>query len=133
MAKDDQKQHQPPGDAVQDEEEIKRRVLRDHNLPTGGEFPFVPPKHWRPNQPLRKNSKGEYIDSKGRRWRKGPSRTEGEDWEWDVQLPNGDHLNIDWGGNVTHPRPKADRPKGHSHRGLGGKGKPIKKQKGRKK
>jgi hypothetical protein len=75
------------------------------------------------DQPLRKNSKGEYIDLKARRWRKGPSRAEGEGWEWDVQLPNGDHLNIDWGGNLTHPKPKARRPGGTSHRGLGGKGK----------
>lgn len=130
MAKHEEKPLQPADDAVQDEEELKRQVLSDHNLPTGGGFPFVPPRHWRSNQPLRKNSNGEYIDSKGRRWRKGPSRTEAEDWEWDVQLPNGDHLNIDWGGNVTHPRPKIQVPKGQTHRGLGGKPKRAKELKG---
>jgi hypothetical protein len=84
VAKDDQRRLQPLEVETQDEEELKSQVLRDHNLPTGGGFPFVPPKHWRPNQPLRKNSKGEYIDSKAQRWRKGPSRTEGQGWEWDV-------------------------------------------------
>ena len=58
---------------------------------------------------------------------KGPTRTEGEHWEWDVQLPNGEHLNIDWGGNITHPKP--DRRPGRPSRGLGGKG--IGKRKGK--
>jgi hypothetical protein len=105
------------------EEELKRQVLRQHNLPTGGAFPFIPPKHWRSHQSVRKNSKGEYIDIKGRCWRKGASRTEEESWEWDVQLPNGDHLNIDWAGNITHPKPKTQTPGTRAHRGLGGKGK----------
>lgn len=105
------------------EEELKRQVLHEHHLPTHGDYPYVPPKNWQPHQPPRKNSKGEYIDSKGRRWHKGPTRTEGEDWEWDVQLPNGDHLNIDWGGNITHPKPSSPRQRGQGHRGLGGKGK----------
>jgi hypothetical protein len=50
------------------EDEAALRVLREHHLPTAGAFPFVPPKNWRAHQPLRRNSKGEYIDLKGRRW-----------------------------------------------------------------
>jgi hypothetical protein len=131
VAKDDQEQLQAAEDPSEDQEELTKRVLRQHNLPTGGDFPFIPPKYWRPHQPLRKNSKGAYIDSKARRWRKGPTRTKGEGWEWDVQLPNGDHLNIDWGGNITHPKPKANRTKDQPHRGLGGKRKQTKKQRHR--
>lgn len=116
--------HSPSsGKTDQGEQDLKRQILRHHNLPTGGSFPFIPPKNWRPHQPLRKNSRGQFIDIKGRLWQKGPTRTEGEEWEWDVQLPNEDHLNIDWSGNITHPRPKAQSPKRPGHRGLGGKGK----------
>ena len=133
MANDDPAELQSDEKAIHDEEELKRQIVRKHNLPTWGEFPFIPPKNWRPNQPLRKNSKGDYIDLKGRLWRKGPTRTEGEDWEWDVQLPNSDHLNIDWGGNITHPKPKGERQGGQSHRGLGGKAKRKKHRRRRRK
>ena len=123
MAADDLQQPQNNEGAAQHEDDPQKRVLREHHLPIEGAFPYVPPKNWRPHQPPRKNSKGEYLDIKGRRWRKGPPRTEGETWEWDVQLPNGEHLNIDWGGNITHPQPKGRRTSGQAHRGLGGKGK----------
>ncbi|HUB27234.1 MAG TPA: polymorphic toxin type 17 domain-containing protein [Tepidisphaeraceae bacterium] len=123
MTKGDAEQPQSSRSTINDEEELKRVVLHQHHLPTGGEFPFVPPKQWWSHQPLPKNSKGEYIDIKYQRWRKGPSRTEGETWEWDVQLLNNDHLNIDWSGNITHPKPKAQLSRRQRHRGLGGKGK----------
>ena len=123
MGPTDPQPRQPLQRTPEDDEAARSRVLREHHLPVGGDFPFIPPKNWRAHQPLRKNRQGEYIDLKARRWRKGPTRTQTEAWEWDVQLTNGDHLNIDWEGNVTHPKPKG-RPKTKpSHRGLGGKGK----------
>ncbi len=123
MSQDDPADIEPVKEPIQDAEELTHQVLRQANLPTGGSYPFIPPKYWRTHQPLRKNSKGEFIDVRGRRWRKGPTRTEGETWEWDVQLPNGDHLNIDWSGNITHPKPSYPRSKGQRSAGLGGKAK----------
>jgi hypothetical protein len=95
-------------------------VLRTLNLPTGGEFPFVPPKRWHPNQPLHGPSTGGYYDNKGRLWRKGRSVTPGQHFEWDVQLPGGGHKNVDWTGRITHPRRPDSKPKKNPE---GGKGK----------
>ena len=83
-------------------------VLRNLNLPTDGDVPFVPPNGWHPTQPL-PTRRGGYIDRKGRIWTKGRSITPGQHFEWDVQLPHGDHLNVDWGGTITHP--KHSKPK----------------------
>jgi hypothetical protein len=81
-------------------------VLKRHNLPRGGHVPFVPPKYWNPSQPLHKGGQHGFIDGKGREWTKGPTRTPGQHFEWDVQLPDGGHLNVDWDGNITHPKAK---------------------------
>lgn len=57
-----------------------------------------------------------YVDKFGNVWSKGPSRTKGEAFEWDVQLtetkggqfkrfglsPDGKHLNVSLEGRVTH-------------------------------
>lgn len=80
----------------------KDEVLRRLRLPTAGDVPFEPPKKWNPTEPLPKGPQDGYIDRKGREWVKGPTRTAGEDWEWDVQLLKGGHINIDWSGRVTH-------------------------------
>ncbi len=80
----------------------KEEVLRRLRLPIGGDVPFEPPNNWYPTEPLPKGPKKGYVDKKGREWTKGPTRTSGQDWEWDVQLPDGGHLNIDWDGTVTH-------------------------------
>src|SRR5437016_1357955 len=84
-------------------------VLRRLNLPTGGEFPFIPPRRWHPTEPLHGPSTGGYYDRQGRLWQKGRSVTAGQYFEWDVQLPEGGHVNVDWSGRVTHPRPKPRR------------------------
>jgi hypothetical protein len=34
--------------------------------------------------------------------RTGPSRTAGQPFEWDVQLPDGRHLNVSLHGEITH-------------------------------
>lgn len=75
----------------------KEAVLRSLNLPTSGEFPFVPPKNWHPIQPLPRGQRGGYLDRKFREWIKGRSITPG-------QLPK-THINVDWSGRITHPRP----------------------------
>jgi putative RNase toxin 17 of polymorphic toxin system len=87
----------------------EQQVVLALNLPFRGECPFVPPKRWRANQPLHGSSTGGYFDLKGRLWKKGRSVTPGQHFEWDVQIPGGSHLNVDWTGRITHPRPTAER------------------------
>ena len=81
------------------------------NLPTDGPIPFVPPKNWDVTNPTRGKNHG-FIDAYGNEWTKGPSRTPGEPFEWDVQLRgqsglthmtrDGSHLNVSMTGRVTH-------------------------------
>jgi hypothetical protein len=105
----------PAGEAreVSDENEERltpeQEVLRALQLPFRGEFPFVPPKRWSAAQPLHGPSSGGYFDIKGRLWKKGRSVTAGQYFEWDVQLPGGSHVNVDWTGRITHPRPKSSK------------------------
>ncbi|SFN47454.1 filamentous hemagglutinin [Xenorhabdus japonica] len=63
--------------------------------------------------PLPKKDGG-YLDRFGNVWTKGPSRTAGESFEWDIQLSktgrkqigwvtrDGSHANISLKGEVTH-------------------------------
>jgi filamentous hemagglutinin len=80
-------------------------VLKKHLLPSSGPERFVPPKNWHPSQPLHRGAQKGFMDDKGREYKKGPPRTPGQHFEWDVQLPGGGHLNVDWDGNITHPKP----------------------------
>lgn len=92
----------------------KDEVLDKLRLPHGGvPFGFEPRKTWRPGEPMRlsREHRG-YVDAKDNVWRKGPSRTKGEPFEWDVQLAEGSgwtslskdgkHLNIDLRGRISH-------------------------------
>ncbi len=81
-------------------------------LPTEGKIRYVPPK----NSPvsLPRTSTGGYLDKFGNIWQKGPSRTVGELFEWDVQLSkrgqrilgwlsrDGKHINVSLKGRLTH-------------------------------
>jgi len=83
-------------------------------LPDRGKIRFCPPKNWSPGQNLPKGPKGGFKDRFGNEWVKGPSRTNGEGHEWDVQIgPNctrgmrweskdGKHVNVSQNGEVTH-------------------------------
>jgi hypothetical protein len=63
--------------------------------------------------PLPKKGNG-YVDRFGNVWQKGPSRTPGEPFEWDVQLSNTgksqigeatrdkSHTNVSMNGKITH-------------------------------
>ena len=81
--------------------EILAAIRRLH-LPTAGQVPFVPRKNWRPSQPMPRGPQNGFIDRQGREWVKGPSRTSGEAFEWDVQLFDGTHLNVSLTGTITH-------------------------------
>jgi len=89
-------------------------VLRTAGLPTRSHWRYVPPKGWSPTQPLPKGGQNGYLDKWDNEWTRGPSRTKGEAFEWDVQLskhatkdfvarsPDGAHVNVSLKGVITH-------------------------------
>jgi len=91
------------------------QVLASLHLPTTG-VAFEPPKNWFATQPLPRGPQNGYVDRHGREWVRGPSRTAGEHFEWDVQLPRGGHLNVDWGGTITHPKPAKSGKAASTHK-----------------
>ena len=65
---------------------VKAR-LKAAQLPYEGRIRFIPPKGYDPADPLYKGPGGiGYKDKFGNIWKKGPSRTKGQPFEWDVQL-----------------------------------------------
>jgi hypothetical protein len=89
-------------------------LLKDAQLPTSGRIRFVPPKNTSVNSGLLRGKNKGYIDRFGNEWVKGPSRTEGQPFEWDVQLSktgkakvgwlsrDASHLNVSLDGEITH-------------------------------
>lgn len=83
-------------------------------LPNEGKIRYVPPKGYEASMPLPRGQNNGYIDRFGNEWVKGPSRTEGQPFEWDVQLSrqgrnqlgwatrDGSHLNVSLDGKITH-------------------------------
>jgi hypothetical protein len=92
-------------------------VLRKYRLPTGGEYPFLPPKGWHPTMPLWPGGDRGFVDLNGNLWKRGRSITPGEAFEWDVQLGGAGHLNVDLGGNVSHGQGKEVGKKSRSRSG----------------
>lgn len=91
-----------------------KTILKERMLPTTGKIRYIPPAYWTPSQPLPRTGNGGYIDKFGNVWSKGPSRTAGQPFEWDVNLSNtgkaqlewasrdGSHLNVSLDGKITH-------------------------------
>ncbi|MFZ5759522.1 MAG: polymorphic toxin type 17 domain-containing protein [Thermodesulfobacteriota bacterium] len=82
----------------------KRAPIKKAQLPTNceGKVRYVPPENWHPSEPLPRGPGGGYKDKFGNEWTKGPSRTKGQPFEWDVQRPDGSHWNVSLDGKVTH-------------------------------
>lgn len=88
--------------------------IKHVELPTQGKIRYVPPESYNPSSPLPRGPNNGYIDKFGNEWTKGPSRTQGQAFEWDVQLSkqgrsqlgwatrDGSHLNISLDGKITH-------------------------------
>lgn len=88
------------------------KAAKKAQLPTKGKVRYVPPKNAGNNLPRTAN--GGYVDKFNNVWQKGPSRTIGEAFEWDVQLSrqgknmlgwlsrDGAHLNVSLRGIITH-------------------------------
>lgn len=90
-----------------------KAMLKNLKLPITGKIRFIP----RATDKLSRNilrKEGGLVDKFGNIWKKGPSRTSGEAFEWDVQLSakgkamlghlsrDGKHLNVSLGGKITH-------------------------------
>ncbi|MBE5298584.1 DUF637 domain-containing protein [Serratia marcescens] len=92
---------------------IKGR-MKHVQLPNEGKIRFVPDSNYKPTNPLPRGPNKGYIDKFGNEWTKGPSRTKGQEFEWDVQLSptgkaqlgwasrDGKHLNVSLDGKITH-------------------------------
>lgn len=86
--------------------------IKAAQLPHRGSIRYVPPK-LHPGQLLPRGTRGGYIDRFDNLWVRGPSRTAGDPFEWDVQLSrtgramvgwlsrDGKHLNVSLRGWVT--------------------------------
>ena len=95
------------------EHTIKSR-LKDQQLPNEGKIRFVPDNNYNPLEPLPKGPNHGFYDKFGNEWKKGPSRTKDEPFEWDVQLSrtgkaqlghlskNGKTINVSLKGKITH-------------------------------
>lgn len=92
---------------------IKGRV-KAAKLPTEGKIRFVPREDYDSYNHLPRGPNNGYYDRFGNEWVKGPSRTPGEPFEWDVQLSelgkihlgwasrDGKHINVSLKGEITH-------------------------------
>ena len=88
--------------------------LKAVELPTKGKIRFIPDKSYNPSRPLERGDQKGYLDKFGNEWVKGPSRTQGQTFEWDVQLSrkgksnldwlsrDGEHINVSLDGKITH-------------------------------
>ena len=93
---------------------VKSRIQREM-LPQEGRIRFIPDKHYDPSNrlPIDTVTKG-FKDKFDNIWTKGPSRTPGEAFEWDVQLSesgklqlgwlsrDGKYINVSLKGRITH-------------------------------
>lgn len=70
--------------------------LKTAGLPHKGKLRYVPPKGYSPSSDLPRGPQGGYIDRKMNEWVKGPSRTQGDSFEWDVQLSRQGKSSIGW-------------------------------------
>ncbi|MEU9974093.1 polymorphic toxin type 17 domain-containing protein [Streptomyces sp. NPDC051014] len=89
-------------------------LIKKAQLPFRGRIRYVPPAGTSVSAGLPRAPRGGFIDKFGNIWVKGPSRTPGEAFEWDVQLSrqgraqlgwasrDGSHLNVSLNGRITH-------------------------------
>ncbi|WP_350030285.1 polymorphic toxin type 17 domain-containing protein [Pseudomonas sp. HR1] len=104
----------PSGTAGSAKQWSSKARLKYVGLPTQGRIRYVPPSGYNPCQPLPRGPNNGCLDKFGNEWAKGLSRTEGQPFEWDVQLSrqgkaqlgwatrDGFHLNISLDGKITH-------------------------------
>lgn len=104
----------PDWDPDEEKEWTLKSRLKDKKLPITGKLRFIPDAKYNPSNQLRRGPNNGYMDKFGNEWTKGPSRTPGEPFEWDVQLSEqgkrqlgwasrkGNHVNVSLNGKITH-------------------------------
>ena len=104
----------PPGSVGSDKVWTKTARIKDAELPRQGRIRYIPPSNWDGTAPIPRDPNKGYLDKFGNEWTKGPSRTAGQAFEWDVQLSpkgksqigwtsrDGSHVNVSLDGKVTH-------------------------------
>lgn len=60
--------------------------IKHVELSTKGKIRLVPDSNYSPSKSLPRGPNNGYLDKFGNEWVKGPSRTAGQAFEWDVQL-----------------------------------------------
>ncbi len=92
---------------------IKSRIQKEM-LPQEGRIRFIPDSKYNPSIILDRGVNNGILDKFGNEWTKGPSRTLGEAFEWDVVLSkqgklqlgwlskDGKHINVSLKGRITH-------------------------------
>ena len=92
---------------------IKSR-MKAAQLPNEGRVRYIPPKFYKPSMKLPHEGNIGFKDRFNNIWKKGPSRTPGESFEWDVTLSESgkkqfkwlvgdkEHLNVSLKGRITH-------------------------------
>jgi RHS repeat-associated protein len=76
-------------------------ILNGKGLPSRGDYTFEPPKRWNPTEPLKRGDNGGYLDAHGNEWMNPRGQLQGER-HWDVQLPDGSHVNVLPNGSIPH-------------------------------
>ncbi|WP_010304007.1 polymorphic toxin type 17 domain-containing protein [Candidatus Odyssella thessalonicensis] len=74
---------------------IKSR-LKEAKLPIKGKIRFIPRKNYNPSMPLTRGDNKGYIDRFGNEWVQGSSRTQGQSFEWDIQLSKQGQSKLGW-------------------------------------
>ncbi|MGE3318598.1 MAG: polymorphic toxin type 17 domain-containing protein [Candidatus Berkiella sp.] len=92
----------------------KKGRMKAQCLPNEGKIRYIPPKKYNPQDPLPRGPNNGFYDNFKNEWVKGPSRTQGEPFEWDIQLSevgkkqlgwasrDQKHLNVSLKGKITH-------------------------------
>ena len=84
-----------------EELEKRRSAIAGKGLPTGGSISYVPPASWTSSRPLPRGKHKGYLDADGNEWVKPRGLIIGEP-HWDVQTPDGGHLNVKPDGEISH-------------------------------
>lgn len=104
----------PNDEATAPQKWTKRGRIKAAKLPSEGAIRYIPDERWHPSQRLKQGDRNGFVDKFGNEWIKGPSRTPGEPFEWDVQLSplgqkqlgwasrDGQHINVSLKGRITH-------------------------------
>ncbi len=79
-----------------------RRIIQSKGLPLEGDVKFSAPKNWHVTEPLPRGPKKGYMDADGNEWVKSKGSEMQGVKHWDVQTPDGGHINVLPDGRIAH-------------------------------